>query len=112
MSRYKIKITELAEQDLENIGDYISNGLLNPLAATNTVWGILRKINSLERYPERNCLDSDIILAEQGVRAIYYKDYKIFYIIENTVIYVVRILHTRTDSKSRLYAAFSNPKGN
>lgn len=40
MQQYKIKINELAEQDLENAGDYIAFVLLNPSAAENTVKGI------------------------------------------------------------------------
>ena len=40
MQQYKIKINELAEQDLENAGDYIAVVLLNPSAAENTVKGI------------------------------------------------------------------------
>lgn len=33
MKQYQIEITELAEQDLENAGDYIAYELKNPNAA-------------------------------------------------------------------------------
>ena len=37
MRQYQIRITELAEEDLENAGDYIAYELKNPSAAENTV---------------------------------------------------------------------------
>ena len=41
MKQYQIKITELAEEDLENAGDYIAYELKNLSAAENTVRGII-----------------------------------------------------------------------
>lgn len=38
--QYRIEITNLAEEDLENTGDYIAYELKNPTAAVNTVNGI------------------------------------------------------------------------
>ena len=68
MRQYQIRITELAEEDLENAGDYIAHELKNPSAAENTVSGIRAKINSLVNFPERNELDEDELLAGVGVR--------------------------------------------
>ena len=59
MRQYRIRITELAEEDLENVGDYIAYELKNPPAAESTVSGIRTKINSLTNFPERNELDED-----------------------------------------------------
>lgn len=64
MKQYKIEITDLAEEDLENAGDYIAFELVNPSVAENTVRGIREQINSLIDFPERNELDEDEILAE------------------------------------------------
>ena len=71
MRQYRIEITDLAVEDLENAGDYIAYQLMNPLAAVRTV---------------------------EGIRNDYYKNYKIYYVVKNDVIYVVRILHMRVDS--------------
>lgn len=72
MRQYRIRITDLAEEDLENAGDYIAHELKNPSAAENTVSGIRTRINSLVNFPERNELDEDELLAGLGVlRAIY-----------------------------------------
>lgn len=64
MQQYKIRISELAEQDLENAGDYIAFELLNPIAAENMVKGIREQINKLEVFPASYELDDDPILAE------------------------------------------------
>lgn len=40
MQQYKIRTNELAEQDLENAGDYIAFERLNPIAAEKIVKGI------------------------------------------------------------------------
>lgn len=108
MHQYRIEITDLAEQDLENAGDYIAFQLLNPQAAVNTVRGIRKKINELQNFPERNELDEDTILAELGVRMDYYRNYKIYYVInsEMHIVFIVRILHMLVDSRVWLYQTF------
>jgi len=99
----EIKITDLAEQDLEACGDYIAYQLKNPSAAINTVKGIRKQINELLVFPERNALDDDLVLAGLGVRIEYYRNYKIYYIVDEDIIYVIRILHMRVDSRTWLY---------
>lgn len=108
MQYYTIEITELAETDLESAGDYIAFELENPIAALNTIKGIQEKINSLQSYPERNELDDDVVLAELGIRRDYYKNYKIYYIIEEDkqTVKIILILHMLVDSKAWLYRTF------
>ncbi|MBR2948544.1 MAG: type II toxin-antitoxin system RelE/ParE family toxin [Lachnospiraceae bacterium] len=103
MLNYKIEITSLAEQDLEDAADYIAFELKNPVAAVNMVKGIRKQINSLKTFPECNELDEDSILAEFGIRMDYYKNYKIYYVIERDVIIVIRILHMLVNSRVWLY---------
>lgn len=106
MKQYKIEITDLAEEDLENAGDYIAYELENLSAAEETVKGIRKQIHSLADFPERNELDEDEILAGLGVRKDYYKNYKIYYLISEDTIYIVRILHMLVDSRTWLYRTF------
>ncbi len=108
VKQYYIEITELAEQDLEDAGDYVAFELLNPKAALDTVQGIRAQINKLEFFPERNELDEDPVLAAFGVRMDYYRNYKIYYVAnnENSVVYVIRILHMLVDSRTWLYRTF------
>jgi len=108
VKRYHIEITELAEKDLEDAGDYIAFELLNPRAALDTVQGIRAQINKLECFPERNELDDDSILAAFGVRMDYYRNYKIYYVVDNEklIVYIIRILHMLDDSRTWLYRTF------
>lgn len=106
MKKYKIKITSLAEHDLENIGDYISYDLNNPISAANLINGIKKQINSLTNFPERNEIENDDVLAKLGVRKEYYKNYKIYYVVDADTIYIIRILHMLVNSPTWLYHIF------
>ncbi len=103
MQKYKIEISDLAEQDLEFAADYIAFDLKNSFAAVNTVQGIRKQINKLQNFPECNELDDDPVLAGLGVRMDYYKNYKIYYVVEDKSVIIVRILHMLVDSKAWLY---------
>lgn len=108
MREYQIRITRLAEKDLENLGDYIAEQLLNPGAAKNMIQGIRKQVDKLRVFPERNELDRDPVLKARGVRMTYYRKYKIFYVVDaqNFIVYIVRILHTLTNSRAQLYQMF------
>ena len=99
----KIKITDWAERDLEACGDYIAYQLKNPIAAFGIVKGIRKQINDLIIFPERNALDDDSALASLGVRVDFYKNYKIYYVVDGEIIYIIRILHMRVDGRAWLY---------
>ncbi len=104
MEQYRIKITDLAESDLESAGNYIAYELLNPDAAVNTVQGIRKQIHKLNNFPQRNDLE-DLYLAAMGVRKTNYKKYKIYYIVDEieNIVYIVRILHRLVDSRIMSY---------
>ena len=55
---------------------------------------------------EQNKEVQNLVLAGLGVRNDYYKNYKIYYVVINFVVYVVRILHMRVDSRMWLYRTF------
>lgn len=108
MKHYRINVTNLAEQDMENAGDYIAYCLLNPSAAVNTVNGLRNQINKLQFLPQRNNLSADSFLASIGVRMDYYRNYEIYYIVDETdsIVYIVRILHMLENSQEKLYKTF------
>ena len=107
MRQYEIEITDLAEQDMEGLTDYIAFRLKNPYAALSMVCGIRETIDSLRQYPERHEVDRDEELAIRGIRKIYYKSYKIYYIIDDGIVKILRILHMLTDSKLWFHAGDS-----
>lgn len=109
MQYFSIEITDLAEKDLEDIGDYIAYELQNPQAALNTLRGIRSVINQLDLFPERNEVDEDEQLAKLGLYKEYYKNYKIYYLIDKdkSKVIIVRILHMLVDSRVWLYRTFN-----
>ena len=98
MRQYEVEMTDLAEQDMEELTDYVAFSLKNPSAALSLVYGIRETIDSLQRYPERHELDRDKELAVRGIRKIYYKSYKIYYMVDGEIVKILRILHMLTDS--------------
>ena len=49
---------------------------------------------------------SDLAEQDLGVRMDYYKNYKIYYVVENNSVIIVRILHKLVDSRAWLYRTF------
>lgn len=70
------------------------------------VQGIRKQINKLQSFPERNELDDDSVFTNLGVSMDYYKKYKIYYVVENDVVIIVRILHMLVDSRAWLFRTF------
>jgi len=99
MNRYNIEITEPAENDLFEIGCYISKELLEPNIAKKVVGKIGNAIFSLEDMPSRNALVADERLALQGIRKIMIDNYIMFYVIneEHKIVTILRILYSRRD---------------
>lgn len=99
MSTYNILITEPAEEDLYEIGTYISKELLELEAAKKVISRIANGINSLEDMPLRNALVADERLAYKGIRKIVVGNYIVFYIVteENKAVTIIRILYSRRD---------------
>ena len=106
---YKIVITLLAESQLDGIADYIKNELHEPQTATDIVRGIREEIIKLSQHPARHGLYEDAVLAKLGIRKQYFKNYIIFYRIqeESRTVEIVSILHMRVDARASLYRAFT-----
>ena len=99
MNRFFIEITEPADNDLKDIGNYIAKELLESQTARNVINRIGNTILSLEEMPLRNSLVEDERLALQGFRKILLDNYIIFYIVEeeNDIVTIVRVLYSRRD---------------
>lgn len=99
MNIYNIEITEPAENDLYEIGVYISKELLEPETGKKVVSKIAEGIIALEYMPLRNSLVADYRLACKGIRKIMVGKYAIFYIVdeESKTVTIIRILYSRRD---------------
>ena len=103
--RTKIQYAPLALSDLEEIRDYISVALSNPVAAERTIRGILERIERLERHPELGpCVPPSVGLGDE-YRIVMYGNYLAFYRIVGATVFIDRVLYARRDYLRLLGAA-------
>ena len=108
MSEYKVITLPLAETDIADQMDYIAFELGNPETAINIAKGFRKIINSLSIFPKSHELDEDEELARYGIRKIYYKNYKIYFLIDerNQAVFVLRVFHMLVDSREKILKMF------
>jgi toxin ParE1/3/4 len=92
----KIVFSRIAGQDLDDLFEYISSELQNPIAARNIVTKILQRIQALSNFPEMGAAlgASDDRLS--AYRYFLVDNYLIIYKITDRVS-VTRILYARSD---------------
>ncbi|MDR1473990.1 MAG: type II toxin-antitoxin system RelE/ParE family toxin [Lactobacillales bacterium] len=96
---YNINITEEAQEDLNQIFDYISKHFLASQAATNTLENIRLTILKLEEFPEIGVDVSERLKKkfsdEVKLRMLITGHYLVFYIFENSTITILRVLYQK-----------------
>ncbi len=99
MINYKIIITEKAMNDIWDTSSYISNDLLQPLAAERLIEKFQTTIASLSQTPTRHELVKDEEISRKSIRKIFVDKYIIFYIINDfdLVVAVIRVLYSKRD---------------
>ncbi len=104
MHKYRILVEPLAEEDIIRNVEYIAYDKKSPQTARNLLKGFRREIASLALDPQRHMFDEDEELAKLEIRKHYYKNYKIFYFVEEEerTVYILRVLHMLVDSKALL----------
>ena len=72
------------------------------------VRGFKKVINSLSLFPQSHELDEDEELAEYGIRKTYYKNYKIYFLIDEKeqTVYILRVFHMLVDSREKILRIF------
>ncbi|NLA25844.1 MAG: type II toxin-antitoxin system RelE/ParE family toxin [Firmicutes bacterium] len=101
--RYRIDISEPAENDLREIVRYISAQLSAPMTAMEMLEAMEQTIVSLEEMPHRASAVADERLASIGYRKLIVKNYIIFFSIdEKAKVDVERILYGRRNWRAIL----------
>lgn len=99
----KINYSPLALNDLDEIWEYITEELMNPSAAENTVNEIMDAVETLADFPDagaRLVFDGDL---DSGYRFVIYKNYMAFYHTQNDMIYVDRVIYGKRDYMKVLF---------
>ncbi len=79
MNDYRITLTERAKDDIIDIGDYISDVLLEPDISKQFIQGLRKSISQLKEFPFKFPLVQDEILHSQGIRCMPHKNFYVFY---------------------------------
>jgi toxin ParE1/3/4 len=90
-SKYTIRFLSIAEQDFNEIVEYILTE--NPFTAITVSEKIEKNLKLLESNPHLGRIPNDEELQRMGYRYIIILDYLIFYKIEQQTILVHRIVH-------------------
>jgi addiction module RelE/StbE family toxin len=107
----KLSISPEARKDLKDIQAYISEKLESPKAAFNTVSGIIEKIKTLLKFPEKGTPLSSQVPFTTNYRFLKSKNYLIFYRYENGAVFVIRIIYARRDYIKILFPELNNIEG-
>ncbi len=93
MNEYRITITAKAHNDMLNIGTYISDTLLSPETSKQYIKGLKESISSLSFSPYKFPLIQNSYLEDTNVHCMPYKNYYIFYQIDddNLTVRIIRI---------------------
>jgi len=99
MVKYRVDISEPAENDLRDIVRYISAQLDAPITALNMMDAIEAAIGGFVDMPQKYPQVTDERLATMGYRKLLVKNYIVFFTIDekNKVVDVERILYARRD---------------
>jgi len=100
MQCYDIRYLPIAEDDLNEIVDYLSDHSIN--AANEFIDELERLEDSLSMFPESVAPIRNRRLRSRGYRASVIGDYLLFYTLRNECVYVMRIIHGKRNYLSML----------
>lgn len=104
MKVYKIRITRQARDQLRNIKRYITEELLAPDAAENTIAAIKKEIKSLNRMPERIKLTEEEPWRSEGIHKTRVKNYYVYFWIDekNARVQITAVIYVARDQIAQL----------
>lgn len=101
---WDIQYTKRAEQDLNDIYNYISFTLQAPQTAINLMERIFKSVRSLADFPLRKPLYQEEPWHSQGLRFMPVDNYLVFYQADkgNQIVRILRIMHGSRDISEQL----------
>ena len=97
--KYKVIIIESAKRDINEIVDFIIDTSCDIKVAKKFVEKLKEKCLSLELFPNAGSLSKDHVLKTRGFRFVTYKNYLIYYLVDekDKKVYVVSIFCSKRD---------------
>ena len=104
MKTYTVRITRQAKEHLRGIKDYITNELLAPDAANNTIAVLKKAIKELDTMPERVKLTEEEPWRSEGVHRLRVKNFYVYFWIdkENNKVQVTSVIYVARDQAAQL----------
>ncbi len=90
-SKFAVRLLSVAEEDLSEAITFIAAD--NPTAAMVLAEKIENSLNELARHPRIGRVPDDPNLMQMGYRYLVVENYLIFYVLEERVVIIHRILH-------------------
>ncbi|OGB66015.1 MAG: hypothetical protein A2Y94_14550 [Caldithrix sp. RBG_13_44_9] len=91
-TKYKVLITQHAEEDIENIWQYIASDSVD--RANEFIIQIEEKLHTLHHFPRRCPIISESGLLGVEYRHIVIGNYRIILRIERETVFVMRVVHS------------------
>ena len=94
MQEYNVVFSEIAESDLDEVVEYLSN--FSPNIARRYYDEIMVKTLSLAFMPQRCSFVQDGVLREKGYRWLFVRNYTIFFVIDeaNHIVDIQAIMYS------------------
>lgn len=102
MERYRVQLSEGAEQDLLEISDHIAIKLQSPFNAKKQIQRLMVEILSLDTLPERYSVIDTEPWQTRGLRHMPVDNYTVFYIVRDKQVIVTDVLYSASDLLARL----------
>lgn len=102
MKQYKVRITQEALADMEQLYNHIAYVLLAPENAMGQYNRIADAILKLAEMPERFHIMSLEPEHSRGLRRMLVDNYSVFYIVKEDSVVVTNVLYTSSDIEKRL----------
>ena len=92
-SKYQLKIFPMAQQDMEQIFDYIAVELCNPTAAIRQIADFESAFENVCTFPEGCSYINNEYVKDKTLRKLVVNNYIAFYRVTDHEIQVVRVLY-------------------
>ncbi len=98
----KLIIYPSASKDIENIYNYISLDLANPIAANSFIDDLRDTFEKIVMFPKMYPIIDNPFVKDKLVRKALVKSYIVFYKVAVDEIQVLRVLHSRSNYQTLL----------
>ena len=98
----KLTIYPSASKDIENIYNYISLDLANPIAANNFIVDLSDTFEKIVMFPKMYPIIDNPFIKDKLVRKALVKSYIVFYKVAVNEIQVLRVLYSRSNYQTLL----------